>query len=501
MLKNNNEMPRQTQRNRWFYATGGIGRDMAAAGLFLNYLLPYVLITKRLSQHEFLGLTAVMVGGRLLEAILDPLMGSVLDRVTTPWGKFKPWLLLGTLGTGLVVVLSFTNSWQAKQYLLAFVVLYFGFDIFFTMNDVTYWAMLPALSSDASERNRLASLSTLMAGIGAFLTNLLVPLLTIGPHAWGGNAISGYAHIAVVFVLILFFCQGLVIVGVQERSLQLSVAPKVQGLWRQIFCVFQHNDQIRWNAWLLFIYMSTSTFSTLLWPFYFYLTFGYSGTWQLFFSLPGQLALAGLYIVFDRLAARYSRLNLIRWATQMSVVGYLLLWLGGACLPIRFPILKISLLALANSLPTLGSGICLLVVVVNIANTVEYQQLLTGKRHEGILFSVRPFMTKVGMAVGQLFGMLFFAATGLLFLTQRIAKLERLTASQHLSQLTKQTLVDHLLQVSSPLQQKLVLTLATLVPLLGILSFNWFYRHYLAIDEKRYLAICQLLKKGTQKSD
>ncbi|KRK36427.1 MFS transporter [Loigolactobacillus bifermentans] len=314
-------MRKQFSQNSWFYALGGIGRDMAAAGLFLNYLLPYALVTKNLSQQAFLGLSGIMACGRLLEAVLDPLMGSVLDNTQTRWGPFKPWLLIGTLGTAITIVISFSNQWQGGAYLVAFSILYLGFDIFFTMNDVTYWAILPTLSSDQHERNWVTSLSALMAGVGAFLTNLLVPFLTIGSHAWGGNAITGYARVAVAFTFVLLFCQSLVLFGVHQHPMSRHKQRRAQQLWRQVYQTFRQNDQIRWNALLLLLYMGVNTCSTMVLPFYLYLRFGYSGLWPMIVTALGQVATAGLYLFFNRIANRYARKTLIHCATLLDVGG------------------------------------------------------------------------------------------------------------------------------------------------------------------------------------
>lgn len=140
-------------RNQWFFAIGTVGRDLAAAGLFMNYLLTAVMLTKPLSPAQWGWLTLLISGARIFDAFLDPLMGLVIDASTSRFGRFKPWLTIGALGSAAMIVGSFNNQLQGTAFLVSFACLYIGFNVFFTMNDVAYWGMLPSLAPSGRARS------------------------------------------------------------------------------------------------------------------------------------------------------------------------------------------------------------------------------------------------------------------------------------------------------------------------------------------------------------
>ena len=103
------EDKKQIKKNLLMYPLGTVGRDMVYA-LFANFLLTFVLITKSLTAAQLTAITAIMVAARIFDALNDPLMGNIIERTRTRWGKFKPWLLIGGLTSSIVVIAAFNNS-------------------------------------------------------------------------------------------------------------------------------------------------------------------------------------------------------------------------------------------------------------------------------------------------------------------------------------------------------------------------------------------------------
>ena len=99
----------QQKKNLWFYPLGTVGRDMIYC-LFTNFILLFILYTKQLTTAQLGAVTAIMVAARVFDAINDPIMGNIIERTRTKWGKFKPWLLIGIISTCVVVYLAFNTS-------------------------------------------------------------------------------------------------------------------------------------------------------------------------------------------------------------------------------------------------------------------------------------------------------------------------------------------------------------------------------------------------------
>lgn len=464
-------------RNQWFFAIGTVGRDLAAAGLFMNYLLTAVMLTKPLSPAQWGWLTLLIGGARIFDAFLDPLMGLVIDASTSRFGRFKPWLTIGALGSAAMIVGSFNNQLQGTAFLVSFACLYIGFNVFFTMNDVAYWGMLPSLAPSGRARDQLTSVTTLMAGFGALLSNLLVPLLTVGPHAWGGNAVSGYGRIAVVFALVMLGTQAFVVFGVQVPKINSTPA---KGHWRTITAVFKQNDQVRWTATILFVYMSVTTLASTMMPIYLYVACGYSGTNVVIFTLLGQVATALVMVSFAQITNRISRKKLLSWAVVASTLGYGGILLAGVF--VSGPG-KIWWLAGLNVLPAVGNGLFYLVLLITLANVVDYHAWRFGEQRAGIITASRPFVTKIGMALGQLGAMGAYWLTKTLTVTQKIATYERASATGAMSVDAKQNAITILLAQLPVGQGWGLLAIATIVPACGMVFALYMYRNHIILDE------------------
>lgn len=100
--------------------------------------------------------------------------------------------------------------------------------------------------------------------------------------------------------------------------------------------------------------------------------------------------------------------------------------------------LKFTMLTVSNLFAFLGQTLVYLIMIICIANTVEYNEWKTGRREEGIVFSVRPFITKLGTALVQLLVLVIYLAVGVRAVTNQISDLEN-AASQGLITIAEKT--------------------------------------------------------------
>ena len=118
------EDKRAKKRNLWMYPLGTVGRDMVY-NLVTSYLYTFVLITRELSAAQLSSIAAIMVAARVFDALNDPIMGNIIERTRTKWGKFKPWLVIGILSTSLVIYLTFNTKLQGWSFVWFFGLMYF----------------------------------------------------------------------------------------------------------------------------------------------------------------------------------------------------------------------------------------------------------------------------------------------------------------------------------------------------------------------------------------
>ena len=84
------------KKNLIMFPLGTVGRDMVYY-LFTSCIMTFVLFTRSLTNSQFAAITAIVVAARIFDALNDPIMGNIIERTRTRWGKFKPWLVIGIL--------------------------------------------------------------------------------------------------------------------------------------------------------------------------------------------------------------------------------------------------------------------------------------------------------------------------------------------------------------------------------------------------------------------
>ncbi|WP_406034709.1 MFS transporter, partial [Treponema saccharophilum] len=161
------------------YGLGAVGKDMVYM-LSASYVLYYF--------EDILGVSAAAMGvillvARVFDAFNDPIMGVVVAKTRTRWGKFRPWLLVGTLTNAVVLFLMFAAppSLDARGLVAYAAVTYIVWGVTYTMMDIPYWSMIPAFTNGGSEREGLTTLARSCAGVGSaiisILTMVAVPVL------------------------------------------------------------------------------------------------------------------------------------------------------------------------------------------------------------------------------------------------------------------------------------------------------------------------------------
>ena len=88
----------QVLRNRYGFGIGTIGRDMAYT-LISMFLLFYLSDILEVSTPVFAAITVVLVLVRAIDAVIDPFVGVLVDNTRSRWGRFKPWIVAGVLGS------------------------------------------------------------------------------------------------------------------------------------------------------------------------------------------------------------------------------------------------------------------------------------------------------------------------------------------------------------------------------------------------------------------
>lgn len=390
----------QLKHNRIAFGLGTIGRDMvyAMVSMFLMFYLTDIL---KLSNNMILQITTVIFFARIFDALNDPIMGTVVDNTRTRWGKFKLWIILGALLSGVLTVLLFTDfGFTGVKFVVFFSVIYVAWGIAYTVNDIAYWSMLPSLSQSQKEREKLGSLARIFANIGLFTVVVGIDPITraiatsLENSGIGADAALSKAYMlfALAIVIVLWIFQAITVFGVKEpKRTSTNSADKTSTNLRGMITAIFKNDQLLSVALSMTLFMTGYTTTTNFGLYFFKYVYGEQGMYSIFAAVLGVSQLLSLSL-FSVLSKKWTRNQLYTAGTIGVAIGYILFF---------FSPMNMIPIGVAGLFIFFSQALIQLLTLVFLADTVEYGQWKLGKRNESITFSLQPFIYKLGAAIAS----------------------------------------------------------------------------------------------------
>ncbi len=383
-------MTENHKRNRFAFGLGTIGRDMVYS-LISMFLLFYLTDVIEVDTGALWWITLIILVCRVFDALNDPVMGLIVDNTRSRFGRFKPWMAFGAAASGIITILIFTDFGLAGgAFIGLFGLLYLLWGMAFTTNDIAYWSMLPTLSFDQKERERIGSIARICANVGLFF---VVAGITGMTEAFGsrlGSLQKGYQLFAVLVVAIMWLGQLITLFFVRENPAmsQNRVATKP----RELFTVLFQNDQLLVTAASMALFMIGYVTTTSFGQYFFKYAYGDIGMYSLFAVILGVSQIAAL-VVFPLLSKFFRRKTLYTWAMGLVAAGYVVFFFA--------PMGTMLFIGIAGVLLFVGQAFIQLLMLMFLADSVDYGHLKLGKRNDSITFSVQPFINKIGGALGS----------------------------------------------------------------------------------------------------
>ena len=434
------------------YGLGAVGKDMVYA-LSASYIMYY--------YQDILGLSATFVGfilmiARVFDAANDPFMGVVVAKTNSRWGKFRPWLFTGTILNAFVLYALFAApAVSGKALMIYFAVMYILWGVTYTMMDIPFWSMIPAVTSTIKDRENLSVVGRTCAGVGYALINVFTVMAV--SKLGGGIERAGFRLfaliIAILFVIfILFTC-----FTIREQKVENMQTTSVKEMFKALF----NNDQAIVTVVTIVLINSALYITSNLLIYFFKYDIG-GTTWKdaytLFTSVGGISQILGMMVVYPILRSKLSNTIIFKLSLCIAIFGYA--FLLALCLLGYSSVL--TMLMVPGVIIFVANGILTVLTTVFLANTVDYGEVKTGHREESVIFSMQTFVVK--------------AASGLaVFITGVSLDLIGLTS--------KDGLGEGIPTFSSPLLG--LRLLMTILPMIGlVLALVLFTRKFILTDEK-----------------
>lgn len=219
------------------FGLGAFGKD-AVYAIVSTFLLYFLTDIKGVAP-AFVG--TLFLVARIFDAINDPIMGVVVDNTRSKFGKFRPWIMIGTVLNSIVLVFLYLNiDLSGMAYATYIAILYILWGMTYTIEDIPYWSMVPALTDDPNERDQVssiprffASLAWLVVGSGGF---------TIIGFLGKGDDASGFSKFAMIIAVIFIIASTLTCLKCREAHETPKSAEKVS--LKKMVEILVKNDQV-----------------------------------------------------------------------------------------------------------------------------------------------------------------------------------------------------------------------------------------------------------------
>ena len=384
------------------YACGNLGQAAfynAMSTYFVTYVTSclFVSYSKALAAQMIAVITGLIVVIRIAEIFIDPLLGNLVDNTTTKWGRFRPWQFIGGLVSSVLIVLIFSGMFglvnvNTTLFIVLFIITFIVLDVFYSLRDISYWGMIPALSSDSHERSTYTALGSFTGSIGYNgITVVVIPIVSY--FTWTltgakGEGQAGWTSFGIIVGLLGILTAWTVAFGTKESTNALRAKAQKNGNPLEAFKALFQNDQLLWVAlsYLLYAIANVATTGVLLFLFKFVLDnqAAYSMTGVI--ALVAGLIMAPLYPILNKRIPR--RVLYIVGMTSM-IVAYILLGLFSTNMTVVF---------IALVLFYIPGTLIQMTAILSLTDSIEYGQLKNGKRNEAVTLSVRPMLDKIAGA-------------------------------------------------------------------------------------------------------
>ena len=387
------------------YACGNLGQS-AFYNAMSTYFIVYVTgclfsgVDKALAAKLIGVITSLVVIIRIAEIFIDPLLGNLIDNTNTKWGRFRPWQFFGGLISAVLLAVIFSGMFglvnvNTTLFIVLFVITFVVLDVFYSLRDISYWGMIPALSSDSHERSTYTALGSFTGSIGYNgITVVVIPIVSY--FTWTltgakGEGQAGWTSFGIIVGLLGILTAWTVAFGTKESTNALRAKAQKNGNPLEAFKALFQNDQLLWVAlsYLLYAIANVATTGVLLFLFKFVLDnqAAYSMTGVI--ALVAGLIMAPLYPILNKRIPR--RVLYIVGMTSM-IVAYILLGLFSTNMTVVF---------IALVLFYIPGTLIQMTAILSLTDSIEYGQLKNGKRNEAVTLSVRPMLDKIGGALSN----------------------------------------------------------------------------------------------------
>ena len=445
-------------REKVSYGLGAVGKDMVYM-LSASYVLYYF--------QDVCGVNAIAMGiillaARVFDAFNDPIMGVIVAKTRTRWGKFRPWLMIGTITNAVILYIMFAAppKLDGKGLVAYAAVTYILWGVTYTMMDIPYWSMIPAFTESGKERENLTTLARSCAGVGSAIITIVT---MIAVHTLGGNNERvGFRWFALIVAVLFVVFITLTCVNIKEKATINMESPSIGQMFRALL----QNDQAMTIVVTIVVINCAIYITSNLVIYFFKYDFGGTGwfnSYTVFNTFGGAIQILSMMIFFPVLRRFMNTIKVFYVCLASAIIGYAVL------LILAFTNMSnVFILFVPAFFIFAANGVLQVLTTIFLANTVDYGELQNGRRDESVIFSMQTFVVKLASGIAALIASVSLA----------VFKLSSESTTE------AQQTIDFAKNVADSSKVGLRMTMTIIPVILLFVGLLWFRKKYILTDQK-----------------
>lgn len=374
-------------------------KERTSYGLwFVGQNIIYMMVISFLAIFltDEIGLTEAIVGtlflvARIWDAVNDPMLGAIVDKAQPKRGKFKPWINAVTLIMPIATIFLFWNFNGSGTFnVVYFYISYIVWGMLYTISDVPIFALATTMTDRPDERVSIISIGRLAAGLASMVIGILAPQFI---------ANMGYQTTIIILMGVSLITMLPLRFFVKERILyNRSGVVTLKSMFQAVFS----------NKYLLIFYGSfiaiTATMTSMtIAPYFAKWNMGDIGI-QTVIMATMAIPMIFLPILTPSLVRKFGKRKIFMYGIGSSIIFSIIQYLIGYE--------QFGLFLILNALKSIGLLSPMLMMGIFSADCVEYGAYTSGKRNEGVVFSIQTFSTKLGSAISGALALFVISAFG-----------------------------------------------------------------------------------------
>ncbi|MDD5937091.1 MAG: glycoside-pentoside-hexuronide (GPH):cation symporter [Clostridiales bacterium] len=383
-------------REKASYGVGAIGKDMVYS-LVSTFILIY--------YKSVLGVSGVFIGtlfmfARVFDAVNDPFMGIIVEKTKTKYGKFRPWIFIGTILNAMILYGMFAvpESITGNALKVYISVAYILWGMTYTVMDIPFWSMIPAISSPGKDRENITVIARSCAGFGYAIPTALTMLFI--EKVMNNDMRVGFRIFTAIVAVFFVIAETITVLNVKEKARD-TVKQKSTTI-KDMLSALMHNDQALIVVVAIIIFNGSLYLTNQLGVYFFKYDIGNGSLFGLFGTIGGVAQILAM-LALPVLRKKYECKKILTGAIITTLVGYGILLLFG-----MLQIKNAVLLCGAAIIIFIGFGLATVLTTIFLADTVDYGEWKNNQRNESVIFSLQTFVVKLASAVSG-----FVAGVGL----------------------------------------------------------------------------------------